>query len=313
MARQFYLSINTRPREALRVMDQITKDLGRYRGEQRGAWLLAAGMGIAGLAFWIVDRTMGYSGSTFAFVAYLLWGGAALLMGYTLVVLLIRWPHILPDIGMHILVAFAILMMVFLPAWFDGFRGLALLIWVGIVAVILVFYLVVIVIYVSEKATRLPPDQIETARQILHTLRDDVARSGRVTGWPDPTGPQPPPNPLPTARPGSGTVKYYYHDPWLSAKIKLVDGNLLRLTLIERAKVKKGVAERRYQLKVKLVVNPQVYEIISGPQMTGLTHSGTILQLQHDRRSSFRALEVLSPLKTIYGYLRPRRPLVPGA
>ena len=118
---------------------------------------------------------------------------------------------------------------------------------------------------------------------------------------------------LRTGRSSSGNVKHYYRDPWLSAKIKLVDGNLLRLTLIERVKVKEGIAERRYQLKAKLAVNAQVYDVGSGPTIHGLTQSGNILQLQLDKHDSFTALEILSHLKAMYDHLHPRQPVVPGA
>ncbi len=306
MSRRFYLSINTRPREALHVMSQITKDLSRYRGDQRVAWMLAIGLCVTGLAFWIVDTAMGYSGPTFVFVAYLLWGGAAFLIGYTLVSMLIRRPHILQGIGTFILAAFFMLTF-FLIAWSGGeVSARTLLILIGIVALI-------IVIYISEKATHLPRGQMGTARRILHTLRDDVAHNGRITGWLDLSGAQQKSKLLRTGRSSSGNVKHYYRDPWLSAKIKLVDGNLLRLTLIERVKVKEGIAEKRYQLKAKLAVNSQVYDVGSGSSMRGLTQSGNILQLQLDKHGPFTASQVLAHLKAMYDYLHPRQPVVPGA
>ncbi len=69
MVKRFYLSINTRPREALHVMKRITKDLGRYRGDQRVAWLLAVGLCITGLAFWTVDPVLGSSRPSLIYVA----------------------------------------------------------------------------------------------------------------------------------------------------------------------------------------------------------------------------------------------------
>jgi hypothetical protein len=249
MAQKIYLDINTRPRETLRVMDQITDELGRYRGGQRRLWMVIGGLAAVGLVFLCVDVLAGYSGFGFGYLAGMFWTGVGVLIIYSLV---------------------------------RGIRG---------------------------ATTRLPRDQFDVARQIIHTLRDDVGRSGRVTGWLDLTGPRQKSKLLRTGRTSSGYAKHYYSDPWFSAKIQLVDGNLLRLTLLERTKVKKGyVADRRHQLKAKLVVNSQMYDIGPGQPLPGLTLDGSIFQLQGNKSNPFTAQEVLSSLKAMYGYLQPRRP-----
>jgi hypothetical protein len=247
MAQKLYLDINTRPREALRVMDQITDELGRYKGAQRRLWQVIGGLFVLGLIFVCVDLVAGYSGYVFGYISCLFWIGAGTLVIYS--------------IG-------------------RGIKG---------------------------ASTRLPQEQFDTARQIIHTLRDDVARGGRVTGWLDLTGPQQQSKLLRTGRTSSGRLKHYYRDPWFTAKIRLVDGNLLRLTLIERAKVKRGLADRRYQIKLKLVVNPQAYTIGSGQPLTGLTVDGSALQLQGSEAHQLTAPQVLSTLKAMYGYLQPHR------
>ncbi len=247
MAQKLYLDINTRPREALHVMDQITNDLGSYKGAQRRLWQVIGGLFVLGLIFVCIDLTAGYSGFGFAYVTCLFWIGAGALVIYSIT---------------------------------RGIKG---------------------------ATTRLPREQFDAAREIIHTLRDDVARSGRVTGWLDLTGPQQQSKLLRTGRTSSGRTKYYYRDPWFSAKIRLVDGNLLRLTLFERTKVKRGFAARRYQLKVKLVVNSQMYDVGPSEALPGLIVDGSILQLQGDKADQFTAHQVLSSLKTMYGYLQPRR------
>lgn len=188
----------------------------------------------------------------------------------------------------------------------SGFGTLACLFWIG-VGGLLIYALI-------RGSARLPREQFDTASQIIYTLRDDVGRRGRVTGWLDLTGPQQKSKLLRTGRTSSGRTKYYYRDPWLSIKTRLVDGNLLRLTLTERIKVKKGyVAGRRHQIKVKLVVNPQVYDIGPGQRLPGLTQDGTILQLQGTKPSPLTAQEVLSSLKVMYSHLQPRQPTIPTA
>jgi hypothetical protein len=253
MARKLYLDINTRPREALRVMDQIPDELGRYRGGQRRLWLVIGGLAALGLIFVCIDVLAGYSGFGFGYLAGVFWTGVGVLIIYSLI---------------------------------RGIRG---------------------------ATTRLPQEQFDTARQIIHTLRDDVGRTGRVTGWLDLTGPQQKSKLLRTGRTSSGYTKYYYRDPWFSAKILLVDGNLLRLTLLERIKVKRGyVAGHRHQLKAKLVVNSQMYDVGSGQPLPGLTLNGSIFQLQGDKSNPFTAQEVLASLKAMYSYLQPRQPVSPA-
>jgi len=246
MAQQLYLDINTRPREVLRVMDQVTEEMRRYRTGRRRIWQVVAGLGVAGLIFLLIDVALDYPGGAFAF-------SGLCLLGTSVIFLVIGF-------------------------WTVG-------------------------------RARLSRTQWDIARQVLYTLRDDVGRKGRVTGWLDLTGPQQQSKLLRTGRTRSGRVKYYYRDPWFSAKIQLVDGNLLRLTALERIKVKKGyVADRRHQLKVKLVVNSQVYDIAPSQSMPGLVRDDTILQLQLSKPDLITAQEVLSSLKNMYSHLQPHQP-----
>jgi hypothetical protein len=70
-----------------------------------------------------------------------------------------------------------------------------------------------------------------------------------------------------------------YRDEWMSLKAKLYDGNMLRVSALERVKIRKGyfkrgsisgkmkwkpaaVKEDRNQLQVRLSVNPQVYQLV---------------------------------------------------
>ncbi|HID62449.1 MAG TPA: hypothetical protein EYP49_06865, partial [Anaerolineae bacterium] len=104
--------------------------------------------------------------------------------------------------------------------------------------------------------------QFSAARTIIETLKDDIGKKGRLIGWLDLTGPRQKSKIFRRGRTSSGKSKIYYRDPWLQVKTKLVDGNLLRLTLMEQLKVKKGyVAAREQRLKARIVVNPDLYRI----------------------------------------------------
>ncbi|NOZ05836.1 MAG: hypothetical protein GXP41_05725 [Chloroflexi bacterium] len=100
------------------------------------------------------------------------------------------------------------------------------------------------------------------AKQILYTLRDDTGRKGRVVGQLDLSGARRDDKKARTTRSLGGKQKVYYRDPWFQVKIKLVDGNLLRLALIDKVKTKSGsMVARHTQLSTKLVVNPNLYRV----------------------------------------------------
>jgi hypothetical protein len=155
--------------------------------------------------------------------------------------------------------------------------------------------------------------QFAAARQILQTLRDDTGRKGRVVGWLDLTGPQQREKQVRTGRTRSGKPKVYYRDPWFQVKIKLVDGNLLRLAFIDKVKTKSGYQVGHYtQVKAKLVVNPALYRWNPIPAGTlplfgaNISEVDGALSLAADvKPGNLPVREVLGTLKTIYRNLEP--------
>jgi hypothetical protein len=163
--------------------------------------------------------------------------------------------------------------------------------------------------------------QFSAARTILETLRDDIGEKGRITGWLDLTGPRQKSKIFRRGRTRSGKPKIYYRDPWLQAKAKLVDGTLLRLTLLEQLKVKKGyVAAREQRLKARIAVNPDLYRIRAFSQEEIQTHlpparldvQGGIINLAYATGSKFDPWDVLNSLKYLYSHLEPKAELSPS-
>lgn len=160
---------------------------------------------------------------------------------------------------------------------------------------------------------RFSKEQFEPVRQILHTLRDDTGRKGWVAGWLDMTGPQQKTKQVRTARSAGGKQKVYYRDPWFQARIKLVDGNRLRLSLMDKVKTKAGgVVNHRTQFTAKLVVNPNLYRV--GPVPSGglplpaTVHSEGNGVLRITAVVDPRRLPVepmLKSLKALYSHLQP--------
>lgn len=164
--------------------------------------------------------------------------------------------------------------------------------------------------------------QFSAARTIIETLKDDIGKKGRLIGWLDLTGPRQKSKIFRRGRTSSGKSKIYYRDPWLQVKTKLVDGNLLRLTLMEQLKVKKGyVAAREQRLKARIVVNPDLYRIRAFSQQeiqanlppARLDVQEGIINLAYASGHKFDPWDVLNSLKFLYSHLEPKTELSPSA
>lgn len=159
-------------------------------------------------------------------------------------------------------------------------------------------------------------EHFDAARLILYVLRDDTGRKGRVVGWLDLSGPQQKEKTVRRARSGGGKQKIYYRDPWFKVKFKLADGNLLRLTLEDKVKVKAGsIVRHQSQFSAKLVANPNLYRLDSAPP-SALPASRALLSHQDGvfvvkaggPAKNLSARQVLETLKAVYGYLEPLGP-----
>jgi hypothetical protein len=120
--------------------------------------------------------------------------------------------------------------------------------------------------------------QYTTAREIVHTLRDDLDPKRSFFGHLDLTGMQQQSKLTREANNALGHKVQFYRDEWLNTKLKLYDGNMLRLSAIEWSKVRVGYYKRSrvsgkqkwkspkskngHELKVRLSVNPQRYDIV---------------------------------------------------
>ncbi len=164
---------------------------------------------------------------------------------------------------------------------------------------------------------RFPQEQLEPVRQILYTLRDDTGRKGWVAGWLDMSGPQQKTKQTRTARSAGGKMKVYYRDPWFRARFKLVDGNVLRLSLIDKVKTKAGsVVNHRTQFTAKLVINPELYRIGTAPsgESTPPVHIHSagdgVLSIKTEVDPRRPPVDhILESLKAMYSYLEPIQPI----
>ena len=117
-------------------------------------------------------------------------------------------------------------------------------------------------------------------KEILHTLRDDLRPDSSFLGHLDLTGALLPTKVARTAKDTQNRTTEYFRDEWLALKAKLYDGNILRVSAIQKSKKRKSywktsrisgkskLKPEKYKgsvqdLKVRIVVNPELYKIES--------------------------------------------------
>ena len=117
-------------------------------------------------------------------------------------------------------------------------------------------------------------------KEILHTLRDDLRPNSSFLGHLDLTGAMLATKVARTAKDTQNRTTEYFRDEWLALKAKLYDGNILRVSAIQKSKKRKSywktsrisgkskLKPEKYKgseqdLKVRIVVNPELYQIDS--------------------------------------------------
>ncbi|NWG06360.1 MAG: hypothetical protein HXY35_06695 [Chloroflexi bacterium] len=115
-------------------------------------------------------------------------------------------------------------------------------------------------------------------KEILYTLRDDLRPNSTFLGHLDLTGAMLPTKVARTSKDAQDRTTEYFRDEWLALKAKLYDGNILRVSAIQKSKKRKSYWKRsrisgkmkmkpekfkgtEHDLKVRIVANPEVYTI----------------------------------------------------
>lgn len=117
-------------------------------------------------------------------------------------------------------------------------------------------------------------------KEILHTLRDDLKPEGTFNGHLDLTGAMLKTKVARETKDSRDRTTQYFRDEWLALKAKLYDGNILRISAIQRTKQRQPYWKRsrisgkmkqkpakfkgsEQQIKLRIAVNPEVYKIAS--------------------------------------------------
>ncbi len=84
----------------------------------------------------------------------------------------------------------------------------------------------------------------DLVRTIFETIKDDVNPKKTMVGWLDLTGAEQSSKKVREKNSASGQPVIYYRDEWLRLKTNLYDGNILRLSVVQRVKARQGFWKR---------------------------------------------------------------------
>ena len=136
------------------------------------------------------------------------------------------------------------------------------------------------------------------AKTIVYTLRDDLKPGSTLNGHLDLTGDMLKTKVARETKDTRDRTTQHFRDEWLALKAKLYDGNILRLSMIQKTKKRGSYWKRsrvsgkmkmkpeKYKgsqqfIKLRIVVNPELYKITSSPQFKQGMNIGkfTVMQL----------------------------------
>lgn len=170
-------------------------------------------------------------------------------------------------------------------------------------------------------------------KEMLRTLRDDLKPGSTFLGHLDLTGAMLQTKVARETKDTRDRTTQHFSDTWLSLKAKLYDGNILRVSATQKSKNRKSYWKRsrisgkmkmkpekfkgsEQELKVRIVVNPDAYEIKPSPSFKKGQNIGkyTVAELNTDggiinilAKSPFEDVEqehILSFLKSAYSLLQ---------
>jgi hypothetical protein len=197
----------------------------------------------------------------------------------------------------------------------------------------LVAFSSVLLVWEGSKRTRVGSSEspfdsrFDEARQLFAALKDDLPRNYPLLGWLDLTGL----GELKLSRRDqalNGAPLILYRDEWLRLKLKLWDGNIMRISAVEcvrrkegfwkrgarKAKWKPGLTTARHQLKISVVVDATTH-FIRRPQAQQRFEQGWIdTEVATDDRLVMAAFadarptarQLLGMMKLAYDHVSPR-------
>lgn len=133
--------------------------------------------------------------------------------------------------------------------------------------------------YLRKSASHDFSPRYKGTKQILYTLRNDLKPNTTFNGHLDLTGAMLPTKVARSTKDTQDRTTEHFRDEWLALKGKLYDGNILRVSAIQKSKKRKSYWKRssisgkmkskpekfkgsEQFLKVRIAVNPEVYKLV---------------------------------------------------
>jgi hypothetical protein len=153
-------------------------------------------------------------------------------------------------------------------------------------------------------------------KQILHTLRDDLKPESTFLGHLDLTGAMLDTKVARETKDTQDRTTQHFRDEWLALKAKLYDGNILRVSAIQKSKKRKSYWKRsrisgkmkmkpeKYKgaeqyLKVRIAVNPELYQIVPNPEFRPGAKVGKYIIAQLHTEGSIIDVTANSPFEEV--------------
>lgn len=160
------------------------------------------------------------------------------------------------------------------------------------------------------------PPRYTTTKQILYTLRDDLKPQSTFLGHLDLTGAMLNSKVAHETKDSRDRTTQYFRDEWLALKAKLYDGNILRLSAVQKSKKRKSYWKRssisgkmkmkpekfkgsEQYLKIRIAVNPEVYQIVPNRQFRQGVNLGKYTVAQLNTEGGIIDATVNSPFEEV--------------
>lgn len=331
-----FFNFNEKPGNIVRVMDEARQkqiEFARTRGKR--IWIVPALL-LGGLLFIYLDALIGYNYFTFSLVGLVLWGAAVASF-----VLLRRNRSVMTQApkgnpGWRGAIVW-IFLAIFGAFFCIPFGGALMLFSPAILATLMAVIAAIVSVIVllrSQPSGNEFGARFQDARMIFETIKDDLSPKRTLMGWLDLTGLQPKKVVRQNAS-LSGMPVNYYRDEWLKMKMALYDGNVMRVTVMERVKAQMGRWKRgrsgkqkwkagqsftRNELRVAITVNKEAYAVtrFQNPAQTGkflvnvAEANESRIALSAATDYAIDGQDVLQILRFAYDHLQPRKPATTG-
>ena len=324
-----FFNFNEKPANIVHVMnDAVRKQAEFVKARGQRIWIVPLLL-LAGLPFVYLDWLLGYNFFTFSLVALVLWGAAILSF-----ILLIRNRSVeaaTPQAskgargycGWIIALFFVAVFCLPFSAALGAIQPALLATVVALIAAIVG----TILLKRSQPTGQEFGPRFDAARAIFQTLKDDLSPKRTLMGWLDLTGAQPG-KVVRQNTSSSGMPINYYRDEWLKIKMMLYDGNVMRVSVLERVKARMGRWKRnrrgkskwkaggsasRNELRVAITVNRDAYDVL--PLRTNQVSKFLVearesgdgrIVLDALTDAAINAQDILQVLRFAYDHLKPR-------